>query len=350
MLSLVACKKEQAERFLINEDDPALKVMNQANAEFAAISSEKYVTRANNARANLYEFRTLATKTQQQNEVPLTELFYIYEGIFNYANVDELLHEPTRIEETFICEINYDQNQQAWYLSMQELSDLLNEIDQMIDVNVDENSEFTSIVDLTLESISGNSATIRVRLIKGPLPQSGSVFLTPANPVWAAQKLGDCNLSNGGNDGADFLGAYANAQAPHNQLVCPPGTQKFIVVTYTSDTRTVLDFTYQAAQYYSVPIASSSQLWNYYTQQIMPKSWYGQTNQCIGFDNQEWYGRYANMDFLIQAQLSYAVYLNPSAQFIVTDYKSYGGRFSPLPLNSNYHHGGTFYYGVVYCN
>lgn len=326
--------------------------MHEANNEFAYMSESEYKYRANLAKLNVEEFRSLKSKTLQQSEIPLTEVFYVYEGIVNYdnSNLGEYLLDPTKIEETFVCEINYDQSQQAYFISMQELSDFLYDIDQMIDINVDENTEFTSVIDLTLESISGNNATIRARLIKGPLPQNGSVFFTPANAVWAAQKLGDCNLSNGGNDGGDYLSAYANAQAPHKQIICPQGTQKFIVVTYVSNTQTVLDFTYQAAQYYNVPVASTSQLWNYYTQQILPKSWYGPANQCIGFDNQEWYSRYSNMDFLIQAQLDYAVYLNPSAQFIITDYKAHNGRFAPLPTNTSYYHGGTFYYGVVYCN
>jgi len=335
----------------------AEKVNKVAIGELAKLSKTQFTEKAIMAKQFIDEYRAASNKTTQQTEVPLTEIFYLYEGIVNYdnANVDEYLTEPATIEQLITCNTTYDAIAQAYTVSMAELNGLLLEIDLMLDYNVDDNTEIISLIDLTLESLSNNEATIRVRLTKGTDPagstvNSGAVFFTPSSSVWAANLMGFCNGNTTGYDAGDFLRAYANAQAPYLQLSCPAGTSKYIVITSAFDTKKVTDFQYQASQFYSVPIASGSQLWNYYTLQILPKSWYATSNQCIGHDNPDWYSRYSKLDFLIQAQLGYAVYLNPAAEFIHTDYSSKTGIFAPLPLNTNYYHSGVFNFGVVFCN
>lgn len=228
----------------------------------------------------------------------------------------------------------------------------------MLDYNVDENTEVITLVDLTLESIANNVATIKVRLNKGIDPVgntigSGTVFFTPSSSVWAANLQGYCNTTNGNGiyDGADFLRAYANAQAPHMQLVCLAGTKKYIVNTYSFNSTVPGDFDQIIALqqgYYP----SNQQMAQWWTTNIKPKLWYGVANQCIGSDNAERYWRYDKMDYLINSQLNYAKSLNSVAEFVTTTFRSRNSNLSPGPFPSNiqYYHSGLFYYGVVFCN
>lgn len=272
---------------------------------------------------------------KSEEEVPITEIFYLYEGVLNheYGNIYEDIENLQSSSSTFEIDIHPD-SLENYFVWASDIGDLYIELANEIEIEVDTNNqEVMLMADLELQevNISESKATIKMTVYAG----LANVWFTPSDPVYGAELAGWCNTGQGNIDGAVFLQAYANAHAPHKlNNPCTGGTQPFTIGVGVYQT-------------YTSMYDPQKQTPNYWVNNVLPNLWHNNINTCMGYNNNEWYTWYSKMQNLMNLELSYVQTLVPGTQFIGTTFVSKNdGNWDE---GSQYYHYGLFVYGNIIC-
>lgn len=326
-------------------EELAKDLMQKSYADFSKLSKEEYFVKLTAAK----EMQSLSTDPKSNSissgsETPLEDVFYIQEGMFNNEFGDILSENEAlkRVEKTYTVSVHKD-SQENYFMYSTDLTTFYNDLAAELGFELDpSNNEIMVICDLNLESIDdeNGSAIIRAGIsiaIQLPLPR------IPTTSFWAANQLGTCSQSIGNLDASDYIQGHLNGKVRTSINLCEqPNTG------YTA--------------YPTVWKIWASHLMTYapsqadYFANTYPYFWKDNNNQCLGNTAQEWYNLYSTADALNGIGLSYAQNALGGSfgnlELIYTNYSSHdnGNIQFGFPSNHTLYHGGSFEYGVVYCN
>lgn len=325
----------------------AKKLELQAYQELSAKSREE--------RSALFEkFRGLQNSGFKSSvaDPTLSEAFLALEGLTNndfHENWDDI--EDMGIEsDVFDIPFYVDQNG-AKKVSLTEYNQAYTDIYNFVTSEMQADDIFL-MVDLEIVFVDTIQSEVEVKGSLYSAVPPPVLFMTPGGPFYAAMGAGPCDGNpetkiSGGTDAASFLNFYANQTADWRQLNCPNGIYTLPVGAYYTYNQVL-----SGPNYFLDP-SGGTNTWN----QVIANYWKSNTNDCIGYDNDEWYYWYGKMDNLANYGEVRAQNVNVDAEFYMTDYHSHdqqstlqGQRNGSNPdISERYYHGGTFIYNVVGC-
>lgn len=344
-IAFACSKSESLQNQPEKPEEAAERIMLRAIQKFAEKDKSEISSTMRVTKSKLDMILSGRAKNSSMNDVPLEDVFYIYEGLINAdnANFEDNADELPSVTANFTTNIFKDE-QNNYFIEANDFitlySDLQNEIVQQIDTI---NDETLLIADLQLLTVSNDEATLSLTLYPGLV---GPSWMTPSGSVHAAMRAGWCSSGQGNVDAADFLDSYINntkAFAYNNN--CPSGTQPFGLFVHTYNT------------YFPAGGMSNPSQW---TTHLKPFYWKSNSNDCIGdngnqaVNNDIWYSWYSKMDYLADYELPYAQSINPDAELFRVDWHSHGPVFTgPFAgghnSNEDYFHGGRFFYADCGC-
>lgn len=326
-------------------EDLAKQLMAKGRMESSNWTDLEYKEKIQEAEALIAEHFDPKTNTLSSGgNTPLTDVCYVYEGIFNFNFGD--IETPNdfleHVEQDYTVDINVDA-EGNYYLTNQEVVDLYAELQSTATTEVDpSNSEFLLFCDLTLQSVNPSSSTAIVRASMSIALQK-PLALAPTQAYLGANLAGPCaNSTPNSTDAATYIDAYWQKKIHDrvNYLKNQNGHANYY--TY-----------YQDAWGSMTPNLEPSP--GYWNTNVAPYFWKSETNDCLGNTNAEWQSLYSNSDILanealLQVYRDFPAPHRPN-EIIEVFYESidFGpiGTTQGMPYfpNMRYGHRGTFHVG-----
>ncbi|MGB1004169.1 MAG: hypothetical protein ACPGVC_08075 [Salibacteraceae bacterium] len=278
--------------------------MRNGMIEASKWTKDEYTAKIKAAEALIHDYQNPKTTTLNSGgDTPLSDVCYVYEGIFNFNFGD--LETPNEfvehIEEYFTVNINMDGNGD-YFLQNQEVLNLYAELQSMANTEIDPtNSEFLLFCDLKLESVDVNNTTAVVRAsmsvaLQKPLP------MTPNGPYFGANLAGPCaNPAPNTTDAATYIDAYWQDKIKTRVQNLQANSTNGGVYYFVAQSWNNLN-----------PYLYNNQ--SYWVNNVFPYFWKSVTNDCLGKTNNEWYKLYSDSDILAQEAVSYVISIMPAFQ------------------------------------
>lgn len=335
-----------------NQKESSLErdVMYNAYAKYMALENAEIMRIFDEAEVQLSENK-LNFQKSGQDEVPLGDIFFVYEGAINGLNAVET--EPGSETETYEATLTVPVNQQngQYFIEIIDLQDFLTNVLDEIDAEVGSNQQL-ALADLNLDQINGSTAAITISLVIHTPPATPITFFYPGGAVHAAQLSGWCSTPSTGFDAATFVDGFIDSYGALAQS-CPTGTNKNPVY-------------FGSWASWNSPSSLNTRFGSSFVNSLSSQNWQGFTNSCIGDDTDQfaneaaWYSLFFNAlpQATDPAVINYYSGINPgiTADFLRVDYHSHDHSMNPNPWFPNppgpiptYWHGGQFYYGKVFC-
>ena len=332
----------------VENKEQILEILSIASGKLSELSSEQYREIADPLREELTNNGQLSSI----ENVPLEDIFYLYEGIISYqylnlnANqftmtADQALNGDDQMETfEFIFELNITEGDNGFIVDVNSFNGLYSSIVGTLQ-NISNTAVIPNILvsDLDLYSIQPNLARVSLYIVTGrfpPIPPAPQQFFPiPMGEVHGAQDLGWCPSNTGNIDASDFLRGHTNRYL--SKQTPTQAYQSFMRIHTTS--------TWSKNKFFRST--------NYYTYEV-PFIWKDVINSCIGDNsnsqnnNAIWTSWYNKMNSLVNIPLNSAKSVDSRFVFVSTDYFAFtkqwwsGTIYSP---NQHYHNG-EFVYGI----
>ncbi len=329
-MSWVGCQKDQ------QNETQAVQTPQQLAMELTKEAFQQLGDRSNEERSLFFrqQHEKLDALEHQRykgtsSDEPLGDAFIALEGIVNNLYVNELETSPEWVITSESVAMDISESNGAYYVTNADYQAAYTSLHNSVaDYLQDHSDEYFIMADLTIDEINpaGGYALIAMQLYTAPLQPGGPVqYYTPATAWLAADKAGRCT-TGGTIDAADFIRSYANNTAPWKircqgkQIYLNPGT-----------------------------FAGTDVFGGGYDQTHL--YWHGNTNECLGNTNEEWYHWYDLIDQLT-AHIDQQYFTgHPSEEFFLTHYHSQeqnNGNKNPH-IQHKYFHGGKYVSAIISC-
>ncbi len=328
----------------------AKSILNATYTKYANISDDEFIDKATPIRDQLKTNKRLSSDKSGNDNIPLGDIFFFYEGAIN--NIHILPFDPESEVETYTSTFTVDifQEDNQYFITTEDYNTFYTQVSNNINQTVNLNAnEYLALADLNLDAINGGTATISATLIVGSAPPAAFAPLYPSGEVHGAQLAGWCGIpTSAGIDASDFIEGHINGSS--------------VLVGFTC-TGTLNPWPLPLGNWYSATTPQStlnniigastvSNLDNFF--------WHDATNSCIGnntdqFDNEAqwlgWYNKINTIAFDPDALSHFGIVTSASNMgLLIANVNAQSGN-PPYPntSSSNFYHEGRFFYGAVFC-
>lgn len=347
-LVMTSCEKEEVQTDFSNGiSSNSVSIANEITArtykKYANITDAEFFQVINPIKKQLIENKQLSLDKSGE-AIPLGDIFFFYEGAINSIHSQQLdpESEVENFYSSFEVPIFIEENQ--YFVQVSDYNTFYSQIlfNIQTEVNLSAN-QYLVVADLSLTNVTSSTATINVMLSVGTSVSTGFPVLTPGGEVHGANLSGWCGTSNSqGVDATTFLNSYLYSQGTASTTICPAGQSRSLILISTWVTNNLGQNNLIFGSYVNIG--------NFY--------WQSFTNSCIGnnsntFDNEaQWMDLFSDAMYNVdQARDYFRIQTGQQSLEYMYAIIFSGNQNNSYSNNQGrpFHHYGSYYYGIVFC-